>query len=78
MFATIFSLFPSILTAIIAVEGAVKATGPQKKALVLTSVVAVAQIGEALPEPHVKAISALIDNIVTNLNNTGVFTTSTK
>ena len=74
--ADIMKFLPSILAGIIAVEDAVKTSGPNKKAIVMGAVSAAAKAGENIPSPTVQGISALIDNTVTVLNQAGVFTSS--
>ncbi len=65
---------PHVLQGVQAVETAVHGVpGATKKQLVLAGIAAAAQVGEAVPEDHVKLVSALIDSTVATLNNTGVF-----
>jgi len=72
--AFLFSIFPQILGGVIAVEAAAKGVpGETKKQIVLASIDAAAQAGEAVPEAHVQAASTLIDSIVKNLNASGFF-----
>lgn len=78
VFTNILGFFPYVLQGVIAVEQSVKTVpGETKKQLVLSAVQTAAQVGEEIPVPVVQGISALIDNIVTALNNSGVFTHST-
>jgi hypothetical protein len=66
---------PHVLTVVRGVEDALHgAPGQTKKAAVLTAIGAAASVGEAIPEDHIKLISALIDNTVSNLNAAGIFT----
>ncbi len=76
MLTFLLSILPATLSTIVAVENAVKATGPTKKNLVLTAIVTAAQLGEQIPQPQVAAISALIDNLVSILNQSGTFKSS--
>lgn len=70
------SFFPYVLASVKAVEDvAGDSSGATKKSLVLNSIVAVAKVGEVVPEAHVAVISSLIDNIVSALNNSGIFKT---
>ncbi len=73
----ILNFFPYVLQCVTAVEQtAVGVDGATKKTIVLNAIVAVAKIGEKIPEAHIAIISSLIDAIVTQLNNSGVFTHS--
>ena len=67
------------LAGIIGVENAVhsEVPGAAKKQIVLDAISAGANVGEAVPEPHVAAISELIDVVVSTLNATGVFKKTT-
>ena len=69
---------PHVLAGVQAVETAVKAPGMTKKAIVMSAVTAAAQVGENVPEDHVKLISGLIDSTVSALNSQGVFKSSPK
>lgn len=76
IFAFLLQSLPSILSAIMGVEAAVKAPGATKKAIVLGAIQAAAQAGEGIPNGATQAISSVIDHAVTELNNSGVFTKS--
>jgi hypothetical protein len=70
----IMGYFPFVLAGVMAVEDALKGQpGQTKKTAVLASVQAAAQVGEQVPEDHVKAISTLIDSVVKMLNDSGIF-----
>ncbi|GAC1439040.1 MAG: hypothetical protein NVS1B11_36680 [Terriglobales bacterium] len=73
LLTSIFSFFPMLLGSIVAVEQNIQAPGATKKQIVLSSIDAVAQMGEAVPIPMVAMISTMIDVIVQALNRTGVF-----
>jgi hypothetical protein len=74
-FLSILQFFPYALAAIVGVEQAAAATpGESKKQIVLDSVLVAAKVGEAVPVPVVSMISLLIDQIVTSLNASGIFT----
>lgn len=71
---SILGYLPYVLAGVMAVEQSVSAApGANKKAIVLASVTAAAQVGEQVPEAHVQAISHLIDSIVSQLNKAGIF-----
>jgi hypothetical protein len=65
---------PYVTTAVQAIETSNSGLpGATKKQLVLAAITTAAKVGEAVPEPHVAVISALIDTIVNLLNAAGVF-----
>ena len=68
---------PSVLAGVQAVESSLVGTkGANKKEVVLAAVTAAAAVGTKVPEDHVKVVSSLIDAVVTQLNESGVFQTS--
>jgi hypothetical protein len=70
---------PYVLNGVVAVEGALHGQpGATKKQAVLTAVTAATAVGEKVPEAHVALVSHLIDQTVTMLNTSGVFTKGTK
>lgn len=69
----LFDLLPAVLAGVVAVEKEIKAPGKAKKDIVLGTIAAAAHAGEAVPIPIVQGVSALIDEIVTTLNASGVF-----
>ena len=67
--------FPYVLQSIVAVEAAAKSLpGASKLQLVLNSIAAVAGVSGQLPNDTVKIISTIATAIVTDLNNSGIFT----
>jgi hypothetical protein len=69
-----FQFLPYILTAVTAVEQAMSnQPGATKKAMILSAIAAATQVGEQVPESHVKVISGLIDSVVASLNASGIF-----
>jgi len=69
-------LLPGILQTVKAVEEAIgPGQGKTKKELVLGAVQAGARAAQQVPEEHVQAVSALVDQTVKILNDSGVFQT---
>ena len=65
---------PHVLAAVIAVQQSMAgAPGADKKQAVMSAILAASQVGEKVPEDHVKVISTLIDVLVGTLNATGWF-----
>jgi hypothetical protein len=74
-FLSILQFFPYVIGGVVAVEqAAASVPGTTKKQIVLDSVLVAAKLGEQVPVPLVALISALIDQVVTSLNASGVFT----
>ena len=75
-FLSLFQWFPYVLASVVAVEQAVTTSipGTAKKTIILNSLTAVAAVGEQVPETTVSEVSALINSVVTELNDAGVFT----
>ena len=72
-----FKYVPVVIKTVVEIETTFpKAGGGIKKALSLSGIQALAKLGEQIPEAHVQLISSLIDEIVTILNNAGIFTKS--
>lgn len=71
---SILSLIPAILTGVVAIEQSVGSAlpGTTKKQLIMQSIQIGSQIGEAIDNKTVQAISALIDGTVTFLNQNRV------
>lgn len=67
-------LMPHVLTAVKQVEDSIDAPGTTKKAIVMSALTATAQVGEKVPDQTTALVSALIDNQVKELNDSGVFT----
>jgi hypothetical protein len=66
--------FPYVLRSVKVTEATIgDAKGQDKKAVVLAVIQAAAELGEQVPEEHVRVISMLIDKIVGSLNGSGVF-----
>jgi hypothetical protein len=66
--------FPFVFNGAIAIQSAMPtAPGTTKKQILLSALSAGAAIGETIPEPHVQAVSALIDAVVTALKTTSLF-----
>jgi hypothetical protein len=73
----VFKYFPLALQGVVAVEAALKGVpGATKKQIILNAVQAGAAVSEKAPTASVAQIGALIDNVVTTLNESGVFTKS--
>jgi hypothetical protein len=73
-FLSILQFFPFVLGGVVAVEQvAASEPGATKKQIVLDTVLTAAKLGEQVPVPMVSLISALIDQIVTSLNASGLF-----
>ncbi len=71
--------FPYILQAIKITEDALSGQnikGQDKKSVVMSTVKSAVELGEKIPEDHVKVISTMIDQIVTVLNAAGIFNSS--
>lgn len=65
---------PHVSAAVQAIEATnASLPGATKRQLGMAAVLAVAKIGETVPEAHVALIGALIDIIVSTLNATGIF-----
>lgn len=74
----IMKFLPSIIQAVIAVEGAIGAgKGETKKQLVLAAVDAAAKVGETVDQKTVAGISTTVDNVVNVLNTSGFFSHGT-
>ena len=69
----VLQILPYILQAVQAVEAALPGQpGAAKKAVVMSALEAAGKSGQAVPESHVKAISAAVDAVVGSLNAAGV------
>lgn len=65
---------PTVLAGVLAVENAAKSlAGQTKKAIVVSMVQTAAHAAEAVPNATVAAIAALVDQVVTILNASGLF-----
>jgi hypothetical protein len=71
----IADLLPAIFSGIVTVEKIfASANGQTKKSLVISAVLAgIFQVGQAIPEPHIQQIGAVIDSVVSVLNSSGIF-----
>ena len=78
-FTVLLSYTPTIIKAIIDVEGMITTpkSGTTRKALVLSSLDAIAKDGETVDNKTVSLISVLIDSGVVTLNNGKVLTPGT-
>jgi hypothetical protein len=71
---SILGFLPAILAGVVAVEQTLgnAIPGAKKKQLVLSSIQAASQVGELVDNRTVAGISALIDHVVTELNQNAV------
>jgi len=73
----IVSLFPKVLDSVVGIEKVAKGIpGPTKKAIFLNTLSALAKAGRLVPVPMISLISNMVDVVVTELNDSGVFTKS--
>lgn len=71
----ILKLLPVVVETVTSIESTVGALpGPLKKELAMTAVLTAEKMGEVAEPATVKAISTLIDDVVTKLNASGAFT----
>lgn len=72
----ILRFLPVVLQTVVAIENAVGSSvpGTTKKQLVLNSLQVAAQVGEKTDDRSTAVVSALVDNVVGSLNQSGVFT----
>lgn len=74
----ILQFMPTVLQAIVAVEGVVGGgKGQTKKQLVMNAITAAAQVGEKADNKTVAALSGLVDTTVSTLNSSGIFGSAT-
>lgn len=73
IFLFLLQSLPAILAAVVGIEHSIKAPGATKKQIVMDIITIAAIQGEKMPEAHVTAVSAAIDNVVSILNASGVF-----
>jgi hypothetical protein len=78
IFLFLLQNLPSIIQAVVGIEAAVQAPGATKKAIVMNSLAIAAKAGEAIPESHVAAVSAMVDSVVSTLNAAGLFSHATQ
>jgi hypothetical protein len=67
---------PHIIQGVVTIEQSFKATGKNKKQVILDTIQLAAKTGEEIPNEKVKAISSLIDLVVSAFNESGVFKTT--
>ena len=74
----ILQWLPSVLATVVGIENAIGSQpGATKKQVAMAVLTAGAQGASKIPDASVQAVAGLVDTVVTALNTSGVFGTST-